>query len=604
MLNKFICMILLTFCISDTEPYKLTSQQKKIINHAKSLEKSGLRKEAKNIYLELLIDFPHLKEALIPLSLILKNNNPSKLDELVLQYQNIHNNSLKSRIETFEMLLWTKNTNWEITFNEIKQNKSITKKDIELILNLLLKNNFLDKTLDMVEYLRDSKSPDYFSFQLGVFYSINMEFEKSVNEYLLYVKSNKSKKNVVRNRIMAFPEFETISTNIKNILINDDSEVAKLLLTDMYIKESNYEKAYDIIQKYSKNENDKIQFIKNLIRVKEFTIAQKVINNLLSTSNDKIILKNTILELAKIYENLFMTEIHSLPLTSNIVRNQFLNSQFIKLNEDNTIFLTKAINIYDSLRIHTKDSFSTYQLAEIKYRILGDLDGAAKLYNELINKKDRKFYDNSLNRIIDIQISKSNLTSALELIDDKIESNKDVNTQNLLETKKIQVLFYLNKMDDLKTLSELILKKKEKNDLLYNDILKINSDLLLFRDNKKELGKYSLAMFKIYQNKRIEAIEILNSIEVFESYVYDKIIYESAYLNFLQKNFEIALMSLEQIDKDSAYIESSLLLKAEINDYILINKSKAAEIYLYLLDSFPNSIHNDKIRQRLRSLAS
>ena len=58
-------MILLTFCISDTEPYKLTSQQKKIINHAKSLEKSGLRKEAKNIYLELLIDFPHLKEALI-----------------------------------------------------------------------------------------------------------------------------------------------------------------------------------------------------------------------------------------------------------------------------------------------------------------------------------------------------------------------------------------------------------------------------------------------------------------------------------------------------------------------------------------------------------
>ena len=111
-------------------------------------------------------------------------------------------------------------------------------------------------------------------------------------------------------------------------------------------------------------------------------------------------------------------------------------------------------------------------------------------------------------------------------------------------------------------------------------------------------------MFKLYQNKRTEAIDILSSIKPFESHIYEKISFELGYLRFLQRDFEDALLTLDNIDENSAYIESSLLLKAEINDYILNDKSKAAEIYLFLLDTFPNSIHYDKIRQRLRSLAS
>ena len=84
----------------------------------------------------------------------------------------------------------------------------------------------------------------------------------------------------------------------------------------------------------------------------------------------------------------------------------------------------------------------------------------------------------------------------------------------------------------------------------------------------------------------------------------EKISFELGYLRFLQQDFEGALLTLDNIDENSAYIESSLLLKAEINDYILNDKSKAVEIYLFLLDTFPNSIHYDKTRQRLRSLAS
>ena len=61
---------------------------------------------------------------------------------------------------------------------------------------------------------------------------------------------------------------------------------------------------------------------------------------------------------------------------------------------------------------------------------------------------------------------------------------------------------------------------------------------------------------------------------------------------------------LNEIPEDSAYIESALLLKAEIYDYILNDISKAVNVYLYFLDKFPDSIHYDTIRLRLRGLTS
>jgi len=603
-LNKLIYIILLTLCTANINSYKITVQQKKTINHAKSLEKSGLKNEAEKIYTDLLMESPYLKEALMPISLILKNKNIKKLEQLTMNYQSAYSNSIKSKIETFEILLWTENQIWKNILDEIKFNKSIEDQEFELILNILFKNNKINEGLSLINHLRETKSPDFFAFQLGIFYSINMEFEKATKEYLLYAKLNNSKRNIVRNRIMAFPDFETISSKVINILINDKSSISKILLADIYIKGEKYEAAYKLIQENSKNENDKIQFIKNLIRVKEFGIAQKMIDDILNSSQDKIILRKTILELAKIYENLFTTEIHSLPLTSSIIRNQFLDSQFIKINNDNNIFLTKAINIYDSLRINSRDSFSTFQLAEIKYRILGDLDGATKLYDELIKKKDKKLYNNSLSRIIDIKISKGDLQKTLKFVNEKIASNKNDETQTMLKIKKIQILFYLNNKDELKKLISDFLNNSEKNNLLYNDILKINSSLILFDNREEEFAKYSLAMLKIYQNKRVESIELLNSINEFDSEAYESIIYQSAYLNFLQNDFEEAISIANKIDKESAYIESSLLLKAEIYDYILNDKSKAVEIYLYLLETFPESIHYDKIRQRLRSLAS
>ena len=105
-------------------------------------------------------------------------------------------------------------------------------------------------------------------------------------------------------------------------------------------------------------------------QLKEYQIAQEIIADVMNNSQDESILKQAIIQLAKIFEQLVVSDVYDLPITNSIIKNELLNSQFIKVNNNNSQFLTKAISIYDSLRVNHQNNESIYYLAEIKYKIL------------------------------------------------------------------------------------------------------------------------------------------------------------------------------------------------------------------------------------------
>ena len=154
----------------------------------------------------------------------------------------------------------------------------------------------------------------------------------------------------------------------------------------------------------------------NLIKLKEYQFAQEIIADIMNNSKDEFILKEAIIQLAKIFEKLIVSEIYDLPITNDIIKNELLNSQFVKVDNKNSEFLTKAIGIYDSLRVNNKNNESIYYLAEIKYKILGDLEGSKLLYQSLINKSSSKYKDNAKERMVDIEIAKGDLNNALDII--------------------------------------------------------------------------------------------------------------------------------------------------------------------------------------------
>ena len=603
--NKITIIIILisSLLFSNNNAIKKTTNKKQILRQASSLQKNGLTSEAYQMYYNLFLDFPDSYEAYEPLKKILVNeNNLKELDKITSQYLDSNNNSIATMVQVFDVLMILDEKN-KIDFifnnliNQFPKNKNSTKK----VLKKLLNQNKINDAINIINKIR-IKENDFFALELGMHYSITMEIEKSLEQFFLYLNNNPKQKDFVFNRVLALPDIDFVVEKIKTYLIENDNQNAKLLLSKIEFKQKNYIIAYDLISEY-KEEEYYINFVEDLIKVEEFELAEKVIqdifNNNFSTQN----LEKTIFLLAQLFEDMLISQDNQLYLVNNIKNNDLLDSPFKKIDENKSILLDKAINIYDSLRINTKQIKPLYHLAEINYKILGDLDGANKLYNQILTKGYNQYYLLSIEKNIDIMISKGELEKALEYINNQINANTKDEIKNILKIKETQILFYLHDIDKLNEKITEILKVIDKNNPYYNDILKIKYDVLLLSDNI-HFKKYTTAMHKVFQNKRIEAINILNTIyNSDDNLINNKIKLDCAYLNFEQGNFIKSIELLELIDLDYPYNEEATIFKAEIYDYVLNNKSKAAEIYLSFLDNYQTSIYYESVRFRLRQLA-
>ena len=199
-------------------------------------------------------------------------------------------------------------------------------------------------------------------------------------------------------------------------------------------------------------------------------------------------------------------------------------------------------------------------------------------------------------------ISKGDLTKAKETLQ---KYKNDIDPNELFLIKEIQVLFYLNEWENLNQKIDTFLKSELKMTNYYNDILKIKNYIAIFGDNKEELEFYSKSLMKNFQNKRYESIKIISELtKNTDMEISSKMKYEHACLLIKQNNIEEAINILNTVDNESSIIESSILLKAEMYDYILDNTSNAVDLYIYLLENYPNSIYYDLIRLRLREITS
>ena len=598
-----ISILLINILLSSSVNYRLSPNQNKKLRQAKSLNRNGLVNEAKNIYNELLLKNSHLKEAYIPLKEILKKNEDwIELKKITEFYLNNNKKNIQVKIDVLDAFIWLNDPIWEKHSKEIIYNKIIKDRDIKRTLNILLNNKKYDFINNIINQLRKTKKPDYYSYEMGMHFSINMQIENSIKEFLLHLEYNPKKYTMIKNRILSYHNEK--NNQIKSILINHNSYQSKLILADIEFKQNNLNESYQLIKEYSVDENDLINFSEDLIQIQEYEFAQDVIETTLNNSSNELIIKKSIIQLAKIFEQLIVLNKYNLPISKQILKNELFSSPFIKINPDKLYLLEQAIQIYDSLRINNNDIESTYQLAEIKYKILGDLDAASNLYSTIIKNNrynNSEFYTQSIIKNIDVLISKGNVDKAYQLLN---ENKNKINDDDYIG-KESQILFYLNDWEKFKNKTNEYLKNDIKDKNIYNDILKITNDVTLFNEDINNLNIYAKALLKLYQNKRTESLAIMNLLTNNSNIeISNKIIYELSYLKLKQGNIEEALLILEKSKQNTAFNESILLLKAEIYDYVLNNKIEAINLYLMLLDNYPNSIHYDIIRLRLRELAS
>ena len=606
-INYILIIIMLSIAFNETKKYRLTPSQNQKIRQAKTLQNNGLNKESKKIYYELFLESPFLKEAFYPLKKILKNEGDFKtLEQIYPLYLESNNNNTESKIDIIDILIWIGDDKWVEITTDIVNNKMTKEKNIKSLFNILLKNNQnleLDKNIKII---RENRSEDFFSYELGMHYAMNLSIKESIDEFILHLDNNESpwKYNIIRNKILSFPDFNNINNEVKTKLHQYESNNAKLILSDLEFRDKKFNSAYKLLKEYSTDESRLLEFIDSLIKNKEYQLAQTVINDIINSNFSTKTLRLSIIKLAELYEIILEDKKFNLPISSNIYKNELLDSPFVKIGKDENLFLENAIAIYDSLIVNNKDTKSIYNLAQIKYKILGDLDSSQKLFNRLVlnTNNSNKFNTKSIIEIINIMISKGDLTKAKETLQ---KYKNDIDPNELFLIKEIQILFYLNEWENLNQKIDTFLKSELKMTNYYNDILKIKNYIAIFGDNKEELEFYSKSLMKNFQNKRYESIKIISELtKNTDIEISSKMKYEHACLLIKQNNIEEAINILNTVDNESSIIESSILLKAEMYDYILDNTSNAVDLYIYLLENYPSSIYYDLIRLRLREITS
>ena len=586
----------------------VNSDSFKKFTRAKSLEKAGLWEDAEKLYKEINIDEPGDKRYFKPLKNILKQRSEwEELIEFSREFSKANNNDPKVLVDLGEVYIWAGEMQLaKQTFQPLLSNAQNNPNIFKMIINKYAQNGIFDKSEEILIKSRKSlKIPEFYSMEMARLYSNRMVYDKALSEYLLYVSKNPNRLNFVSDRIVGFLSSpEIVSMIIKN-LKKENSIESKLILSDIYFNQKAYKSSYELLINNDVEFRYLLDFATDLIDENELELSERVLTYIYnSNTSDQSLMEKAIFNLAVIYENKTVSSIDPLPISGLFKNNSFFKNNYLSLNEQNAGSLNQAINIYDSLVTKTNSIEANFRLAEIRFRILGDLDGAVKHYNNIINKKrNKKYLIESVSRLIDIYIAKGDIKKAMDVIKVYKKDSRLLSKLNTLKIKETQVYFYEG---DIDTLSAFI--KDNFSDLSfdndwYNDILEIRSLLFNF-DKKPELfSMYAEAQLLLQKNKREEALKKLYHIlELSEKPLTNLIKYQLAYVLVLQAQYMNAIDIMTNIDGESIFIELSYILNGEVFDYILNDGESAINYYLEFLEKYPDSIYYDQIRLRLREL--
>jgi tetratricopeptide (TPR) repeat protein len=432
---------------------------------------------------------------------------------------------------------------------------------------------------------------------------MRMSFEKSTQEYLLFLDNHPTQVQTISDRIMAFPDDPNINATVKTILIESPLISAKLILADLQFKLKEFDRAYETLMKNDATSSILLDFGKDLATVKEYVRAEKVFSQIIQSTDNEEILTKTIFEIAKIFEAQMVLSHLELPISGFYPYNAFFSSPFVPVKQQSGGTLEQAMEIYDSLRVTKKNAQAAYRLAEVQFRVLGDLDGALYLYQEAYkfgNSKNLRI-DAGLG-MVNISIAKGDLSAADNECNNLLDSHPDVLPYQI---KSAQILFYQGEFDKTDARLREIVEQLPMNDNAVNDILDVMAVLIAFRHNQEEFSEFAQAQLNIQQNKRTEALEKLVSLfNTNEIYIADMCRYQYAWLTYLQGKTDSTKIQLSEIKNETIFLELSHIFEAEILDYIDNNISTAIDSYLKFLELYPQSIYYDDVRLRLRELSS
>ena len=502
----------------------------------------------------------------------------------------------------------------QISIDDISSLNNNEKKKLEVYLNLFENDNRDYEALKKIKDLLSEKKDFHLLIPL---YKQHLNSIKGSKKYF------ETKVELLEIKIWAnAPDWGDYLNSIINEPEINQTKIEYVLYKLIQNKKIN--KAYELVQNIRIKNNTPYFFSKKLISVfKKNNRYKDSINEALiylvnspniSRNNNSIANKIIIDQIFELSDHILKNALINnflLPISNKqFSANTFLNTNFFKIKKTNDI--DYIMNIYEELIKNNIDvENSKLKLADINYTILDDFDNAYKIYEQVEKKSSRISIDTeAIIGKINILIAKGYLDSAQVLVDkqkmilNKFQSHSSKkNLLNKLNYKGTQILFYKGNYNEMNLSLDSLIQEIELQNENCNDLLEIKTISLFFNQDQEDFKKYSAIQHKIQMNKSFESLlDLIQLMDTENMLINELAQFQYAIIELEKGNIENAQKIISSMNQKTIFYELSLIINAEIEDYINKNYEIAIKLYEQFIEEYPNSIYKENILKRLNEI--
>ncbi|MDO9548040.1 MAG: tetratricopeptide repeat protein [Candidatus Marinimicrobia bacterium] len=510
---------------------------------------------------------------------------------------------------------------WENYWKVGKYSQSYTRS----LFNCLISLRQYDRAEEVIVIAREYYGKeDLFAIELANFQMMRGNYIKSTQEYLIYGRQNHRNYQFAGNQILRFPNDSSLFVQIDSLIqleISQTKGIPELyeLRADLLFRFKHYDTAVEqtmIVESLRDNKgNTVLDLAADLLNIGEFTLAEQLYTTIIKKPEFRGAVPKALLGLADAFEKEMLAEQKYSPFDYFYRDNFFFVPEYIYGVDAGDYYIGRAFSIYDSVIVTLPKSAYTakalYRLAELRFRILHDIDGAERLYTDALKSGlDTETRNQCIVRQVDLLIARGELKELQPYIRKNRAKYEGQTVEKLLALRYLLGLYYQGELDSLLTYSNDLLGLLGVSDPYFNDVIELQNFIEQFlvsgnSENRSAVRDYLKSELLIRQSKLSEAREVLTYL--LENYKDTEIALPARYrllqIDLFFSDREQAEMTLSFIlSGGNQFADDALYMMGELAQFRDRDTQYAARWYQILLEQYPNSFMKDEIRKRLRSM--
>ncbi|MBL7135555.1 MAG: tetratricopeptide repeat protein [Candidatus Marinimicrobia bacterium] len=631
--NSVLCLIFVLLLITSStvfaQKWVPTKQIDRELNSklrlAQRLERQGQVEQAMKIYRYIVEKKPgNYSYYNRYVNLLFKSKDFAELNHVINRYLEYNPNNVNAIVDLGELYYARGDTflafkYWDESLERFNHSVSFYR----TLFNGMIAHQLYDRAEKLFIQAREYHNKSYlFSLELASFYMIRGEYILSTREYLLSARGNPRNYKIASRQILRFPSEEKIFISVDSLICKEISELGSKpdlhrLRGDILFKFKRYNNAASeifYIEALTGNKgNEILDFAKDLLHEGEYEKSEELYTEILQRSEFQKVAPRALLGLADAAEKSVINRQSISPLTYFFPGNLFFNTGFVQSVDVSEHHLQKSFSIYDSLIVTLPRSIysaqALYRLAELRFKVTRDFDGALKLYRKAYEvSRDRKFRDNCKIRIGEVTLAKGDPVAASDIFTSAVRKREGTGIEKSLKVHALLTEFLTGEIDSIIANKNEILALLGIKNPLFNDVFEFMNFIDENYTNVDKMGKEAFEDFikgelLVRQNKLSEAGEVYK----FLLLNYPDVPVASAArfrLAQIQLQFgkrEEAERTIEPIlDIGEMLADEVSFMMAEVAHYRDNNINEASRWYELILERYPYSLYTDLARKRLR----